>query len=399
MRKLTMITLFLLLMLAVSGVSAQMGMGALDFCGDLSEADCTVYQDAQHAMLDLDSASFDLDMNFTLNNLAPEMKEMSFGLDMDGAYIVDSEALREIYELAQTNPAAFAGDFDAIATMMEDLLRATSADITITVDLPEELLNQLSTSNTDPMIPSEISFDAVMVEGVAYINLDNIAPLDPTGDIPAGWHGADLADLVDRGFAMLSAFMPQMDESEIDPEAFNAFTDSEILGEFMSLERDEDADVNGQSMAVFRTTFDYGAFFSSPSIREMMRAQMAAQMGMMGMSGQMDEDDLDAMLDAQAAMFNGAELVVTQWIGLDDNYVHQSEMTMDWRMDMEALSQIDNMGSTDSANMPDPHINFHAVMTMDDFNAVEPIIAPEDARLYTFDELFGALDPSAAATF
>ncbi|MBC7815170.1 MAG: hypothetical protein H7175_28690 [Burkholderiales bacterium] len=401
MRKLAMITLLLLLMVAVSGVSAQAGMSGLHFCGDLSESDCTLYLSAQNAMLDLESASFDLDMNFTVNNIAPEMKEMSFNFGMDGAYMVDAEALRQLYEMAQTNPAAFAGDLEAISTMMQDMLRATSADITITIDLPEELLNEFAMSG-EPAIPGEISFDAVMVDGVGYINLDNLAPLDPNGDIPSGWHGADLADLVDRGFAMMSAFMPQMDEADIDPEAFTAFTDPDVLSEFMSIERVEDAELNGEPVAVFLTTFDYAAFFSNPAIREMMRAQMAAQMNMMGMGEEMNEIDLDTMLEAQAAMFEGAELQIWQSIGLDTPYLYQSDMTLDWYMNMAAFAELDDMGSMDSDDMPTPHINFSATMTVDDFNAVEPITAPEGARLYTFQELFssmGALDPSTAATF
>jgi hypothetical protein len=172
----------------------------------------------------------------------------------------------------------------------------------------------------------------------------------------------------------------------MDPALFESymggFQHPAFLAEFMTIERVEDTEVNGQQAAVFLYTFDYGAFFQSEVFQNMMQAQMAAASEISG--EELDEEAQAEMEQAMAMMgpmFEDINLELRQVIGLDDKYIHSTTVHMDWDMTaMMAMIEPDN-------DSPAPNFVFDMTITSSDFNAAQEITAPEDATIIPLEAM------------
>jgi hypothetical protein len=373
-----MITLLLVLLLMVSGPTFAQNIG--DFCGDLPEVDCTLLTESQTAMMEVSSASAQFDMSFSVSNIpdAP-FDSLDFSLNGDGSFAVDP-ALMEMMHSIQDDPSALFSNPEAFSEWFTSFLNGVSGDLNLTLTIPADLAETFSSE--DMTIPETVSIGLRLVDGVGYINLEDIAALMPDQGIPAGWIGVDLSDAWE--LAMKDADFNQL--SEMDPDAFQSymgsFQDPEFMAEFMTIERLEDTEVAGQQAAVFLYTFDYGALFQSETFQNMMRAQMEAAAEMSG--EELDEDaqaEMEEAMSMMGPMFEDINLELRQVIGLDDKYIHSTEFHMDWDMSaMMAMMEPDSDGAA-------PTFVFDMTITSSDFNSAPEVTAPEDATLIPLNSM------------
>jgi hypothetical protein len=373
-----MITLLLVLLLMVSGPTFAQNIG--DFCGDLPEADCTLLTESQTAMMEVSSAAAQFDMSFSVSNIpdAP-FDSLDFSLNGDGSFAVDP-ALMEMMHSIQDDPSALFSNPEAFSEWFTSFLNGVSGDLNLTLTIPADLAETFSSE--DMTIPETVSIGLRLVDGVGYINLEDIAALMPDQGIPAGWIGVDLSDAWE--LAMKDADFNQL--SEMDPDAFQSymgsFQDPEFMAEFMTIERLEDTEVAGQQAAVFLYTFDYGALFQSETFQNMMRAQMEAAAEMSG--EELDEDaqaEMEEAMSMMGPMFEDINLELRQVIGLDDKYIHSTEFHMDWDMSaMMAMMEPDSDGAA-------PTFVFDMTITSSDFNSAPEVTAPEDATLIPLNSM------------
>jgi hypothetical protein len=383
-RFLVMISLLMVLILMVSGPTFAQGM--VNFCGDLPEADCTLLTESQTAAAGLHSASTQFDMALSVSNIpdAP-FESLNITLNGDGTFAVDP-ALMEMMLSMQDDPSALFSSPEAMQEWITSILNGVSGDLNLTLNIPADVAQMMSSE--DMTVPETLSIGLRLVDGIGYANLEDIAALMPDEDIPAGWVGVDLGEAME--LAMQQGGFGDM--AQMDPSAFEgyaAFQDPEFLAEFLTVERLEDTEVDGQAAAVFHYTFDYGALFQSEAFQNMIQAQMAAASEMSGQ--EMDEDaqaEMQAAMAMMGPMFDDINLEVRQVIGLDDKYTHLTEVHMDW--DMSALMA---MAAPDTDG-PAPTFVFDMSITSSDFNAAPEITAPEDAMIIPLD----AMMPSAASS-
>jgi hypothetical protein len=361
------VTLVLVALAVLGGVATAQDIPV--FCGDLSEDDCALLTEATETMREVESAVFHLDLDFSLSGI-PEapVDSIHFQINGDGAFALDNEALRALGEF-YTSPETMMENIEELPTMIADALQAISADATFVLEIPAELREESPTP-----LPDRVSLSARLVDGFIYINLDKLADLDATGSMPRGWQGFDLA-----GFYR-ELLEQQMDTFE---EAFsampglntmNAFADPEFMSNFTTLERLEDAEIDGQDAAVFQTTLDYGAMFSDPTIQDYLRSSLE---GMGGFGGtKPDPEMVEMMMNMYAQMFDGLTLEMTQTIGQDDHYIHQVGMHLDWTPAFGA------MFGMRGANM---NFVFDLQIDLARFNDAPEITAPEDATIHPLD--------------
>jgi hypothetical protein len=240
---------------------------------------------------------------------------------------------------------------------MADMLRGMDAEMTMSLALPEALSMLLPETE----LPERVTMDFRMADGVAYLNLEEIAAFDPNGSIPAGWLGIDLAELYGE-------IMPQqfdgMGANGFDMTAMiKSFMEPENAARFMTIERLVDTESMGQSLAVFHTRLDYQNMLDIPAFRDMLEAQIAAST-----ESDAEVEEALAMLDE---VYQGLTFDITQAIGLDDHLVHRTDWTFDW--DMSFIPDLD----TEVA----PH--FTATMTVETtaFNVDFDVNVPEEAIL------------------
>jgi hypothetical protein len=344
------------------------------FCGDLSDDDCTLLTEATETMRGVESAIFHLDFDFAMSGLPDSaMDSINFQIGGDGAFAVDGDALSTLGAFYMS-PEDIVENIEELPAMFEEAIQAISADVTLVIEIPPELSELSPTA-----MPEQVSLSARLVDGFAYVNLDKLAELDTSGSMPRGWQGIDLAglyrDLLEQQIPSMNGLLSSMTGFG----SMSAFTDPEYLATFTTVERLDDSEVDGQAAAAFETTLDYGALFSDPTMLDVMRSSLE---GMGGFGGtKPDRETIDMMMNMYATMFDGLELEMTQTVGLDDHYVHQLGVFMDWTPAFGAM-----MGMS-SANMPEMRFVMDVHVDLARFNDAPEISAPEDVTIYPIEGL------------
>ncbi|MEL6150876.1 MAG: hypothetical protein AAFR56_14715, partial [Chloroflexota bacterium] len=328
-----------LMLLSFAALASAQGFGnPATFCGDLSEADCALITDATYP----DSATVTGSGEVVV---AIDGEEIITGLELDGSYVLDRELLDEVMAFYgdTTDPMAMLdmiySDLDVTFDLLMDTFNIADAQLTLTVSLPQEL--------TGGFVPTPLPIDLWYTDGRAYVDMAAFGFADPVL-AEAGVWGVDIAGIYAQLFEMLES-SPEMEEAleqfsealtdESLAEAMMSAGDMQAFAaEFTTVERMEDEERDGQTLAVFATTVDYGALFTSDTMAAMMQAQVDAQAAMMeSMVGeQMSEEELQEMLTLQAGMvdemiglygaiFEGAELTTFVVVGEEDGLVYASE--------------------------------------------------------------------------
>jgi hypothetical protein len=331
------------------------------FCGDLSEADCQFLQDSDAAMQALESSTFALEADVRVENV-PNMPfdGLDFHLSGNGSYAAD------VASFADLQPEDFLAEPAELFPLVADMLREVAANLTFTLEIPEELNTLLH--EDEPRLPESVSLDFRMVDGVLYVNMTDVLEAAPAATVPPGWVGLDVAELYE------SVLPGMMDEPIANPSFdvvpfVTALMEPENLAKFATIERLEDAEVDGHAVAVFETRINYVAMLNIPEFREM----LASAVG--------EEVDLDEVTATIQTMYEGLTLVVTKSIGLEDQLVYNTEINMDW--DLRVMAET---ASLDAA----PHFTLNFVITQQDFNNAPEVVAPDEAMLLPLDNLMGS---------
>jgi hypothetical protein len=355
MKRIMLFAVFALLLFMIVPVQAQ--TESTTYCGDLSTADCELLTESAAAMQALESTTFSLEADIHVGNIAHmPFKELNFTLSGAGS----TAATKGLF--AGLKPEDFLGSSEDMLPVVADMLRAVAADMTFTLELPEELRDMMA--EQDQALPSDLSLDMRMVDGVAYVNLADIAAASPTANIPPGWIGLDLGELYDTVLPEMMTDMPSTMNFDIVP-VMTAMMSPENAEKFMTIKRLEDVEMDGQTMAVLETSLDYVAMLEIPEFQEAVTASAG--------------ESADEALAVIQAMYEGLTFVSTQYIGVDDKLIHSTEVQMDW--DLAAFGEATNQGDL-------PELSFNMLLTEESFNDAPDVEVPEDATLLPLQQMF-----------
>jgi hypothetical protein len=379
MRKVLFVSVLMLVLVIFGSVAAAQDVSTT-FCGKLSDADCGILTDSAAAMHGLHSAAFNFQLDVGLTNI-PESSpsDVRFRLTGDGAYAIDPEALSAL----MLSPSEMMQNMDKMPQLLEDAVKAISADATLVLFLPQNL------PDMDRPLPEKVGLSLRMVDGIGYANLDKLAELDTTGDMPHGWVGVDLADALRQAMAGQAGAMSSVTGMNMK-NMMSTFTDPEFMNTYMTVTRAEDTTVDDQNAAMFAQTVDLGALFSSDAFQKMIREQLNSTSGVTGMGA----NNIESVLAFYSTLFKGFVVNTTQTIGLEDHFVHQMNVTLDWALDFSGMAA--SFGSTDSTTTTPPiNISFILQAGLSQFNNAPEITAPDNAVIMPLDNLF----QGAAANF
>ncbi len=369
--------LLLVLLLAVFSGTAMAQDLPQTFCGDLAESDCSILTDSATAMRGLTSAAFNFQMDFGMSDIPEFDGDINFSLSGDGAYAIDPETLSAL----MASPEELMQNMENLPKILQDAIKAISADANLVMTLPQNL------PDMDRPLPNKVGLSLRMVDGIGYINLDKLAELDPSGDLPRGWQGLDIATLVGQALAQQTDMLEDMPNMGTSMDAMSMFADPEFINRYITVTRAADVTVEGQSAAVFNMSIDLGALFSDPAYQEMLLGQIQSMTDSMGSSDMPSQSDLDDIMKLYSTLFDGFVFNTTQTIGLDDHYVYQAGMTLDWALDFSSMGAA--FGETSSPKMPPININFDFQASLSQFNNAPEISAPEDAEMVPLGDLMG----------
>lgn len=378
-KRLWLVVILLLLLMLNSAAMAQ-DVPPL-FCGDLAEADCALLRDSAAAMQSLNAASAQFELRASAANLpdAP-VESVSIRVTGDGAFDLGGGALQALL----SDTGALLQNLDQLPDLVANVLRAISGDLTIVVFLPPDLRQVIA----DPNIPDKFGFSARLVNGFGYLNLSKLAGLDPRGELPRGWIGVDLAELLRR---LLNEALNSSDfDLEMLEEQLSAMTgttndtDALVLVEdYTRIERLADTTVGDQQAAVFVTTVDVAGLVSSEAYRDLLIAQIEQQ------RGEISKTELEQVLNLVQSIVSTFSVEQRQTIGLDDKYAHHMSVTVNWPLDLNIIAEMFN----DPAPRVDPiDLSLSFETRLSSFDAVMPITAPEGASVISVDEMMRLLE-------
>lgn len=372
--------LLLVLLLAVFSGSAMAQDLPQTYCGNLSESDCSILTESATAMRGLSSAAFDFQMDFGMSDIPDFDGAINFSLSGDGAYAFDAATMSAMMA-SPADMMAMMQNMENLPQMVQDILKGISADANLVLTLPQNL------PDMDRPLPSKVGLSLRMVDGIGYINLDKLAELDPSGDLPRGWQGLDIATLAGQALAQQSDSLNNMPNMDMNMDMMSMFANMEFVNDHITVTRAADVTVDGNTAAVFNMSIDLGGLFSDPAYQEMLLGQIESMTESMGGSDMPSQGDMDDILKLYSTLFDGLDFNTTQTIGLEDHYVYQTAMTLDWALDLNSMAEA--FGETSSTNMLPINISFDFEANLSQFNNAPEITAPEDAQMVPLDELMG----------
>lgn len=352
-KKLLVLLVLVMLVVPFASVNAQSMNEGIDYCQIMDSADCQILVDSAVAMSTVSSFAFDMSMNYDMameGDGAAGFDNMNFGFAGNGLIALDVEVFSNIQTLAMADPQAYLAQ---MPTLMDDMFTGIDGEAYFVLTLPDMFGQMIGTT--------EIPLNLLMKDGQYIIDVKSLA--DAVGEDANGleWAGIDM----NGAFASM---LGDFDMSSFIPaDQFDAMTmDMSVLGEAMTITRLADSEVNGVSVYVFETVLDYGALLDAMGMSEMLES-MYLEMGLS-----------PAEIEASLSMLSGIEVIINQYIGMDDLYTHRSEVALDFAMDGEMMGEpgLDSMS-----------IGFDMVMTMSDFNSPVDIEFPSDAMIMPFTSM------------
>jgi len=378
----------LLILVLVSAVPAFAQMPD-PFCGDLSDDDCALLADSQDASLEVESSSSSMSIDILIAGIPGlPADELAFNYSQDASAALDPAIAMEIVEMQQMAPEDLMDDMDAMVAVLLELYATIALDADVSFTMPDEIAELIS-DEAGIAIPTTLSAMLRMVDGYGYVNIDELATEVPELAGVSGWFGMDVVSLMEIGFEDAMAD----DNSGPDMAAsmtgfgltsyFNSQEGRDMIADYVEVERVNDTAIDGQDVAVFVTTFDFGRFVGSPVFAEILQSQreMINEAADMDLSEAELTEALSLLPMFGPMLFTGLDFEIEQQIGLDDLYIHESALTFHW--DLSSIIAVASMAGTD-LNLPEgiaPVISLDVANSIFDVNAIDAIEAPEGAMI------------------
>ena len=162
------------------------------FCGNLSEADCTMLKDAQAAMMEVSSYQSSATYKANISGIPGLPADpIDVNVGVDGAFAMDDSAMAAAQGLVGKDQQAIMAALAEDAQPLADLIKGWSVDATINVDMTPALADVASAQAGVP-IPASASVGLILTGGVLYADLSAFADLGA----PAGWIGIPVGELL-----------------------------------------------------------------------------------------------------------------------------------------------------------------------------------------------------------
>lgn len=326
-------------------------------CFDLSADDCAMLESA------------------LANNATITSFNHSFNLD----FVADGLTILEL--LGQPFPTAtvfhaqgdgvFVASESASGLSFNGLSRGYQGELP--ENAPDSMTDLLGVLGVDTQDGDAFSFSLLNDDFYLLLNDENVSfPINAlnTLELPLG-----LGDLLPLD-AILTA--------ELDNwgDITNALSLDELLmfdgvnmDAVVTYQRLDNQDLMGQTVAPFELRIDLGALINLPEFQPILTQELIA------MTSQFDDPMFSLIIGFAPILFPGleSEIVMTQYVGTEDNLVHGIGFEFDFLIDLGMLTQPSDAPSGSSSIAP-LDLSLDIELTMQDINSDITLTAPADAR-------------------
>lgn len=363
-------------------------------CGDLATTDCDILKASAEVMQTVSSYAFATEYNVFLTGI-PEMEvdtvDITFGAD--GMLEVDPESMAAMKSLTE---ASMAGDAEAVQAVMADLpatvldfYRGLGFDGTIRLTMPEEVAALIS-EDSDVPFPADLTLAFRIVDGMFYMRIADLKAHAPElEEYPSEWIGFDLVGLMEQGMA--AGDTSQMDATSMAQSMIFAGLANQMMSameQFVTVERLDDADVAGQTAAVFQSSVDMVDFFGSNEFASFVR-DMVVLAGADDAQTTAEIDQGLMMVGLMAPMiFGGMEVDNLMTIGLDDYYLYAQDFSFSWDLSqLLGLAAMSDPALAEALGDAEPLIEFAFTSSFDQFNEDFDLTAPDDVEIIPLEDM------------
>lgn len=386
------------------------------FCGDLAAEDCELLRSATATMLDLASYHTEITYRLTLVGL-PELPVATSEseLRVQGDYAFDDAARAAIRTLAVINrkePLAAVQAIGESPSLLIDLYRGMTADLTITLDIAQAWADLIA-ADSDVAWPAETSVQVRTIDGVIYINLAELKTFIPELADTADWVAIEavkqLEELADQGaFGELAAGVASSSTGSsiegMDPAMVNLITSMrgvfgspELLEQFMEIERADDVALEMGEGAYFTTEFDVLDFIYSKEFRTLLQQlfELAGRTEDSGVDPAEAKQIADVFWLVAPAIFRDLAISSSSTVDLTASYQVAGSSLVHWDLTslVQILTQFDAMDAQDLAD--EIYIAFAIETQNSQFDEPVTVTAPEDAEIVPLDTLGEEFDRTA----
>jgi hypothetical protein len=258
-----------MLLLSLTLVLPAAAQDSTVFCGNLAAADCELLTANAEASKGLDSAAVAITGEINVLGV-PDTDDINITLSGTGAYSVDRAA---IDALAASMTPGETPDTAAMVNALLSAIKGVDAELTLNVNLPEAVASQAN------LPVSTITLDAKLVDGIGYINFDELDKV--VGGMLAqqnltGWGGVNFAEVGEQFVAQNAAMLEQMGAQMGAAGSTAAMMDPaqyEFVTQYLQVSRTD----AGGGDAEFTFGLDFAGLMADPQFMEIMKTQMQAQ--------------------------------------------------------------------------------------------------------------------------
>ncbi len=387
--------LALIALLVASGLPALAQEGATANCNGLSEADCAVLTQAVTAMQS-GIQSFNLPAwSFAFKMDAGPADSVNFEGSGSGTVLLPPTLLALTSDLPLASTSADLAPVIALlqhldSALIERIIAETGLNLTIdhlVFDAPGE--------------KTSFSSDLIVKDSTLYTRMEA-----PNG--AEAWFGdklemtasdrADLAQSIDDLITQLQSEEVQQalaQASELQGVYQELYT---LISQYITTVRGDDVDAMGQRMAVFTTTFDLQGLLNDPDLPAVvMKVLQNPALTELGTDAEalnnLNETQVKFVLMTAGLLISDSSFTMTQWIGVDDSYLHKTEGTLALVVDTKLFN--------DSAEVTNLTLNVNYSLEIDQINAASLAAVALPATYRSLDQsdnfLVGSPDMIEAA--
>ncbi|MCB9453759.1 MAG: hypothetical protein H6672_20200 [Anaerolineaceae bacterium] len=335
---------FVLLLVFATPLSAQDETFPV-YCGTLSEADCTLLQNAYTRLPDLHSGVVAFQYSFAVGNA--DEREI-FSEDASGVFM----------------------DFDAAAalpTYSPELFRTLRLDIIVQTSIPEGF------PSVPPDMPTHIETRILMVDGMVYVDLDTLQ--DVVGAEYSGW-GSYPLEVAPREIAEATPFEPLV--TGLDAGALIGAFEPEFVRQFLTVTRDDE-----DGRAYFETHVDIPGLYAQPVFRELMRERLEARNAALNMPpAEITDTQLDNLARRMGELYPEPLLLHYEAVDLETGFLSRLFTWGMFDIDVMINAAINNNDITSWKQSP-----INLLLMVWEFNEPSVINAPENATPLDYETM------------
>jgi hypothetical protein len=369
------------------------------FCGGLSDPDCQLLTDSQELMRYVSSMRSALVVKSGLVGI-PDIadEDMMFDMTMDMTMHLDP-ALSETMRAATQGEGA-ASSMAELSDLIVEFYETLEMDIEMQMSLPRILRDAIE-ADEGLVFPANLFMRVRMVDGYVYIDTDALAESFPQlrADLESarisGWIGFDMAGQLAQQMAIGDepvddSMLQSVQTSMVFNQLIADETVRALLEPYVTVERLDDEERNGESVAVFATSVNLARLVTRPEFTQLLR--QAAE-GVIAASGEsVDQQELGmAILGIQLLsnmLARSFTFEILQVVGIDTPYLHDYSLFV--QFDLSSLLTFLAMSGEE---IPPELRGAIPIFTLDvdasysDFDAAPAIEKPAGARIMPLDSL------------